>query len=167
MDEEKNIEKKIYEIRGVEVMFDSDLAEIYKCTNGTKTINQAVKRNRERFPNDFYFQLTKEEFVNNCGPNLGPQKNMIRSLPYVFTEQGVAMLATVIKTDVAAITSVNIMRAFVRMRHYIRYNNALLPNRFLLLEDKVDNNSAKIKELFDKFDPKVISKDCAAEITEK
>ena len=164
MDEEKNIEKKIYEIRGVEVMLDSELAEIYKCTNGTKTINQAVKRNRERFPNDFYFQLTKEEYESISRSQFGTLKikqgQNVKYLPFVFTEQGVAMLATVIKTDVAAITSVNIMRAFVRMRHYIRYNNALLPNRFLLLEDKVDNNSAKIKELFDKFDPKVISKDC-------
>ena len=81
--ETKDIEKKIYNIRGVEVMLDSDLAEIYKCSNGTKTINLAVKRNADRFPSDFYFQLTEEEFNNICGFNLKPQKSKIRSLPYV------------------------------------------------------------------------------------
>lgn len=90
--ETKDIEKKIYNIRGVEVMLDSDLAEIYKCSNGTKTINLAVKRNTDRFPSDIYFQLTEEEFSDICGFNLKPQKSKIRSLPYVFTEQGVAML---------------------------------------------------------------------------
>ena len=63
--DEKNIENKIYEIRGVQVMLDSDLAELYKCTNGTKDINKAVKRNIERFPNNFMFQLTNEEFMRN------------------------------------------------------------------------------------------------------
>ena len=62
--DETNIEKLIYEIRGVQVMLDSDLARLYECANGTKTINQAIKRNLERFPNDFYFQLTKEELFD-------------------------------------------------------------------------------------------------------
>ena len=152
------IERKIYNIRGVEVMLDSDLAKQYQCANGTKSINLAVKRNIERFPNDFYFQLNEEEFKKICGFNLKPQNNKIRSLPYVFTEQGVAMLATVIRTDVAAKVSIDIMRAFVRMRHYIKYNEQLLPRKYLLLEEKVDNNTKKIDELFDKFNPKVITK---------
>ena len=156
--ETKDIERKIYNIRGVEVMLDSDLAEQYQCANGTKSINLAVKRNRERFPSDFYFQLTEEEFNQICGFNLKLQNSKIRSLPYVFTEQGVAMLATVIRTDVAAIVSIDIMRAFVRMRHYIKYNEQLLPRKYLLLEEKVDNNTKKIDELFDKFNPKVITK---------
>lgn len=158
MAERKAIENKIYNIRGVEVMLDSDLAEQYKCVNGTKTINLAVKRNFERFPNDFYFQLNEEEFNQICGFNLKPQKSKIRSLPYVFTEQGVAMLATVIRTDVAAKVSIDIMRAFVRMRHYIKYNDQLLPRKYLLLEEKVENNTKRIDELFDKFNPKVITK---------
>ena len=79
-------------------------------------------------------------------------------MPYVFTEQGVAMLATVIRTDVAAKVSIDIMRAFVRMRHYIKYNDQLLPHKYLLLEEKVDNNTKRIDELFDKFNPKVITK---------
>ena len=156
--ETKDIEKKIYNIRGVEVMLDSDLAEQYQCANGTKSINLAVKRNIERFPNDFYFQLNKEEYNQICGFNLKLQNNKVRSLPYVFTEQGVAMLATVIRTDIASKVSIDIMRAFVRMRHYIKYNDQLLPRKYLLLEEKVDNNTKRIDELFDKFNPKVITK---------
>ena len=154
----KYIERKIYNIRGVEVMLDSDLAEQYQCANGTKSINLAVKRNKDRFPSDFYFQLNEEEYNQICGFNLKLQNNKIRSLPYVFTEQGVAMLATIIRTDVAAKVSIEIMRAFVRMRHYIKYNEQLLPRKYLLLEEKVDNNTKKIDELFDKFNPKVITK---------
>ena len=154
----RDIESKIYNIRGVEVMLDSDLAEQYQCANGTKSINLAVKRNIERFPSDFYFQLNEEEFNKICGFNLKLQNNKIRSLPYVFTEQGVAMLATVIRTDVAAKVSIDIMRAFVKMRNYIKYNDQLLPHKYLLLEEKVDNNTKRIDELFDKFNPKVITK---------
>jgi len=154
----KNIERKIYNVRGVEVMLDSDLAEQYQCANGTKSINLAVKRNIDRFPSDFYFQLNDEEYNQICGFNLKLQNNKIRSLPYVFTEQGVAMLATVIRTEVAAKVSIDIMRAFVRMRHYIKYNDQLLPRKYLLLEEKVDNNTKRIDELFDKFNPKVITK---------
>ena len=158
MEEIKDIESKIYNIRGVEVMLDSDLAKQYQCANGTKSINLAVKRNIERFPSDFYFQVNEEEFNKICGFNLKLQNNKIRSLPYVFTEQGVAMLATVIRTDVAAKVSIDIMRAFVRMRHYIKYNDQILPRKYLLLEEKVDNNTKRIDELFDKFNPKVITK---------
>ena len=158
MAEIKDIESKIYNIRGVEVMLDSDLAKQYQCANGTKSINLAVKRNIERFPSDFYFQLNEEEFNKICGFNLKLQNNKIRSLPYVFTEQGVAMLATIIRTDVAATVSIDIMRAFVRMRNYIKYNDQLLPRKYLLLEEKVDNNTKRIDELFDKFNPKVITK---------
>ena len=158
MAEIKDIESKIYNIRGVEVMLDSDLAKQYQCANGTKSINLAVKRNIERFPSDFYFQLNEEEYNQICGFNLKLQNNKIRSLPYVFTEQGVAMLATIIRTDVAAKVSIDIMRAFVRMRNYIKYNDQLLPRKYLLLEEKVDNNTKRIDELFDKFNPKVITK---------
>ena len=161
MAERKAIENKIYNIRGVEVMLDSDLAEQYKCANGTKTINQAVKRNIDRFPNDFYFQLNETEYLNlksQIGTAKLNEHGGIRKMPYVFTEQGVAMLATVIRTDVAAKVSIDIMRAFVRMRHYIKYNDQLLPRKYLLLEEKVENNNKRIDELFDKFNPKVITK---------
>ena len=157
----KEIERKIYNIRGVEVMLDSDLAEQYHCANGTKTINQAVKRNQDRFPNDFYFQLNENEYLNlksQIGTANLTEHGGVRKMPYVFTEQGVAMLATIIRTDVAAKVSIDIMRAFVRMRHYIKYNDQLLPRKYLLLEEKVDKNTKRIDELFDKFNPKVITK---------
>ena len=120
------IENMIYEIRGKQVMVDSDLAKLYECKNGTKVINQAVNRNKERFPNDFYFQLTNLEYqylksqivTSSLNDNYGGN----RKLPYVFTEQGVAMLATILRTKVAANISVNIMRAFVSMRKYISTN---------------------------------------------
>ena len=91
-----NIENLIYEIRGVQVMLNSDLAKLYECANGTKIINLAVKRNIERFPQDFYFQLTNKE-VLNLQSQVGTTKysKMPRALPYVFTEQGVAMLTTI------------------------------------------------------------------------
>ena len=120
-----NIENMIYEIRGVQVMLDSDLARIYQCKNGTKTINLAVNRHLDRFPKDFYFQLTNDE-RNDLRFQSETANNMSRTLPYVFTEQGFAMLATVLRTEIAAKVSVTIMRAFVKMRHYINYNNDYL-----------------------------------------
>jgi len=128
-----NIKDKIYEIRGEYVMLDSDLAKLYQCKNGTKEINQAVKRNITRFPRDFCFQLTKEEYENILNSqnvsleldmslksqNVTSSRNHggVRKLPYVFTEQGVAMLASVLKTDVAAVVSVQIMRTFVMLKN--------------------------------------------------
>ena len=116
------IEDMIYEIRGKYVMLDSDLGRVYECKNGTKTINQAVNRHLERFPSDFYFQLTEDEY-SSLRSQVGTLKNgrgeHKKYLPYVFTEQGVAMLATVLRTKVASEMSVSIMRAFVKMRHYL------------------------------------------------
>ena len=133
-----NIENMIYEVRGKPVMLDSDLAKLYKCVNGTKTINQAVNRHLDRFPDDFYFQLTSEELANlKSQIGTSSMKNTyggIRKLPYVFTEQGIAMLATILRTNVASKVSVDIMRAFVAMRKYISAN---------LLEQKYINNIVK------------------------
>ena len=86
-----------------------DLAKLYECTNGTKTINQAVKRHINKFPERYMFQLNELEFKNICGPNMGPQVNKIRTMTYAFTEQGVAMLATILKTPVADIVSMKII----------------------------------------------------------
>ena len=149
-----NIENLIYEIRGVQVMLDSDLAKLYECANGTKTINQAVKRNIERFPNDFYFQLTNQEFLD-LQSQLGTTKysKMVRTLPYAFTEQGVAMLATIIKTSIASKMSIAIMRAFVAMRKYISTN--LIEQKYI--NDLVLEDHEKIKTLelsFTKFEEK-------------
>ena len=152
-----NIENMIYEIDGKEVMLDSDLAQLYNVA--TKRINEAVKNNPDKFPRRFSWILSDEE-KNNLWSKFSTANisSMSRSNPRVFTEQGVAMLATVIRTDVAATVSIDIMRAFVRMRHYIKYNEQLLPRKYLLLEEKVDKNTMRIDELFDKFNPKVITK---------
>ncbi len=145
-----NIENLIYEIRGVQVMFDSDLAKLYECANGTKTINQAVKRHINRFPERFMFQLTEEEarcYSRSQFGTLNRRGYNIKYLPYVFTEQGVAMLATVIRTPVAEEISIKIMDAFVTMRKYISSN--LIEQKYinsLVLEDH-----DKIKELEDSF----------------
>ena len=100
--ENERIENLIFEVRGVQVMLDSDLARLYECSNGTKSINLAVKRHINRFPERFMFQLTREE-VNNLRFQVETANvnSKSRSLPYVFTEQGVAMLATVFRTPVA------------------------------------------------------------------
>ena len=141
-------ENMIYEIRGKQVMIDSDLARLYECSNGTKTINQAVKRHINKFPERYMFQITSEEFQKICGPNLGPQKNKVRTLPYVFTEQGVAMLATILRTPVADIMSMQIIDAFVYMRKYLSSSNkdSMLinhENRILKLEESFDKMSSK------------------------
>ena len=102
-------------------MLDSDLARLYNCKNGTNPINLAVKRHLNRFPERFMFQLTEEEY-KNLRFQFETANNMSRSLPYVFTEQGVAMLATILKTEIAEEASIKIMDAFVAMRHYIGNN---------------------------------------------
>ena len=154
--EKDKVENLIYEIRGKQVMLDSDLANLYECANGTKDINKAVKRNIERFPDDFYFQLTQEEYENLKFQN-GTSKLIkhggVRKIPYVFTEQGVAMLSSVLKTKIAAEVSVRIMRAFVKMRHYINNNE----NRLSNVETKViehDKNIRLLQESFDKLSEK-------------
>ena len=122
---DEKLENLIYEIRGVQVMLDSDLARLYECKNGTKQINLAVKRHKDRFPERFVFQLTYEECKNISRfqtETLNKHGYNIKYLPYVFTEQGVAMLATVIRTDVAAQVSIKIMDAFVLFRKYISSN---------------------------------------------
>ena len=126
------IENMIYEIRGKQVMLDSDLANIYKCTNGTKDINKAVKRNIERFPEVFMFQLSDYEY-NTLRFQIGTsnERGGRRYNPYVFTEQGIAMLSSVLHTETAINMSIKIMEAFVAMRHYISEN---------LIEQKYINN---------------------------
>ena len=155
-----NIENMIYEVNGVEVMLDSDLAKLYQVE--TKRINEAVNRNKEKFPDRISWILNENELQNlrsqfatsSSTTNYGGR----RYTPRVFTEQGVYMLATILKSKVATEVSIRIMDTFVKMRHYINYNKSFLPHRFLLLEEKVDNNTKKIDELFDRFNPKEILK---------
>ena len=119
----EDIKNLIYTIRGKQVMLDSDVAMLYHYE--TKKINQAVKRNIERFPEDFCFQLTEMEFQNlrfqfgtlNKKVNNGEVTR--KYLPYVFTEQGISMLSGVLKNEIAIKVSVNIMRAFIEMRKFL------------------------------------------------
>lgn len=150
---DENIKNKIYVIRGKQVMLDSDLAEFYKCKNGTKTINLAVKRNLKRFPQDFYFQLSKEEYDNLKFQSETSSMNEyggVRKLPYVFTEQGVAMLASVVRTEVAAEISVQIMRTFVSMRHYL-YDNQDIYMTLNYINNKMIEHDEKLDKLFSHF----------------
>ncbi len=153
---EEKIEDMIYEVRGKPVMLDSDLAKLYGCANGTKSINLAVHRNIDRFPKDFYFQLTNEEFLNLKSQNGTSSLNGyggVRRNPYVFTEQGVSMLASVLRTPVAAKVSVSIMRAFVIMRKYI--SNELIQQKYINnLVIKHDEDIKLLQESFNKFEEK-------------
>ena len=156
-----DIESLIYEINGVEVMLDSDLAKLYKVD--TKRINEAVSRNMKKFPQRISWIPQKIDIENlrSQFATSSLKTNTYggrRYTPRVFTEQGVYMLATILKSKVATEVSIRIMDTFVKMRHYINFNRDLLPHRFLLLEDKVDNNTKRIDELFDKFNPKDITK---------
>ena len=135
-----SIEKMIYVIRDKQVMLDSDLAILYQVETGA--LNRAAKRNISRFPEDFRFQLTKEEYQNlRCQTgisSLAQGENNYggrRTLPYVFTEQGISMLASVLHSEVAIKVSIGIMRAFVEMRRFIA-NNALLFERISNVELK-------------------------------
>ena len=133
-------------------MLDSDLAKLYECKNGTKEINQAVKNNPDKFPNDFYFRLSEVELKYLRSKNLTANRKS-RSLPYVFTEQGIAMLATVLHTPVAAEVSVNIMRAFVKMRKIISSN--LIEQKYineLVIKDNERINL--LEESFSKLEEK-------------
>lgn len=154
---ELNIEKMIYEIRGAHVMLDSDLARLYKCANGTKTINLAVKRHINRFPERFMFRLTKEEYYKILrfqSETLDlEQGKYSKYLPYVFTEQGVAMLATILKTEVAEEISIKIMDAFVALKHYISDN--LIEQKFVNKQVLKNTEDIKLlKESFQKFEEK-------------
>jgi hypothetical protein len=137
------IENRIFTIRGVQVMIDSDLAEMYQVE--TKVLNQAVKRNIDRFPEQFRFRLTnteKTELVTNCDrfSNLKHSSNN----PFAFTEQGVAMLSAVLKSDIAVQVSVRIMMAFVEMRKFVASNAGLF--------QRLDNVEHKLLETDHKFE---------------
>ena len=127
-----NIEPLIKVIRGQQVMLDKDLAMLYGVE--AKVLNQAVKRNVERFPNDFRFQLTKEECLRSQIVTLnGKQGQHLKYMPYAFTEQGVAMLSSVLRSQTAIEVNIQIMRAFVSMRHFM-VNNASVFSRLETME---------------------------------
>lgn len=156
-------ESKIFNIRNCQVMLDRDLAALYGVE--VRRLNEQVKRNRERFPEDFMFQLTVEEYSNlkNETINLKSQNATSnwggsRKLPYVFTENGVAMLSSVLHSKLAIEVNIGIMRAFTAMRKYLG-ENALLNQRInsleknhVLLEERVSVTDKKIDKLFSKME---------------
>ena len=146
----KEIQSMIYTFRGRQVMLDSDLARLYQVE--TKYLNRQRNRNAERFPEDFCFQLSKEEYeILRCQNVTSKKENGSggrRYLPYVFTEQGIAMLSSVLKSEVAAKASINIMRAFVEMRKFLISNNEMFA-RLDRVELKQLETDKKLEEVFD------------------
>ena len=152
--DEDTIKNKIFTIRGLSVMIDRDLAELYGIE--TKVFNQAVKRNIERFPENFRFQLNdieKNELVTNCDRFNSLKHSSVN--PYVFTEQGVSMLSAVLKSKIAIDISIKIINSFVNMRKTIS-NNSLIFQRLETLEQKQYTNDEKFDKLFDALENKSI-----------
>ena len=153
-----NIEDKIYVIRGQQVMIDRDIAALYGVE--TKVLNQAVKRNAERFPERFMFQLTVEEAesiassrsqIVTLNKSNNKRGHNIKYLPYGFTEQGCAMLSSVLKSDIAVQVSIRIMDAFVTMRKFM-LANAQVFQRLDNIEKHQLSTDNRIEELFDRMD---------------
>ena len=145
-----NICNKVYTIRGQQVMLDSDLAELYGYE--VKMLNEQVKRNINRFPEDFMFQLSMDELIHLRSHFATTNVNVIaRTLPYVFTEQGIYMLATVLRGELAEQQSIFIMRTFREMRHYIRQNQQFVTQAEMeLVATKVSEIAAKITGIEEK-----------------
>ena len=155
MEELLTIRNKIYEIRGQRVMLDFDLAAMYQVE--TKTLKQAVRRNIERFPEDFMFELTQDEY-NTLTISLRSQivtsnKGGIRYMPFAFTEQGVAMLSSVLRSETAIRANIAIMRAFVTMRNYITTTTQItaelaeIRTKLALLERVDEENASAVNDL--------------------
>lgn len=152
-----SINEKIYFIRGMYVMLDHDLAELYKVE--TRALNQAVKRNEERFPETFRFQLTIDEYKSLRSQivilETSSKGQHRKYMPYVFTEQGVAMLSAVLKSKTAIEVSINIMQAFVNMRKLV-INNALIIQRIDTLEKHQAITANKLEQIFEAIENKNI-----------
>ena len=143
------IERKIYLIRGHKVMLDSDLAKLYKIE--TFNLNKAVKRNINRFPQDFMFQLTKEEadfLIFQIGMSKTEGRGGRRYLPYAFTENGVAMLSSVLNSERAVQVNIAIMRAFVKLREILSTHKELA-HKLEQLERKIGKHDEDIKVIFE------------------
>jgi len=144
------IHSKILTLRGRQVMLDRDLARLYEVE--TKVLNQAVKRNIKRFPEDFMFQLSEDEFriwrsqfVTSKSDRIG-----LRRAPYAFTEQGIYMLATVLKSDVAIEVNIAIMRTFAKLREFSRHYNALA-KQLIEIDRKHDKQYKELKRALDEL----------------
>ena len=146
------IQNKIYEVRGQKVMLDSDLAELYGSE--TKRLKEAVRRNLKRFPSDFMFELTKEEFESLRSQIASSNKRGgTRYMPFAFTEQGVAMLSSVLNSESAIEINISIMRAFVTVRQYLSSLNSTtkeieeLKQRMKMLEEGNEDTIAAVNDL--------------------
>ncbi|MFW5705271.1 MAG: ORF6N domain-containing protein, partial [Nanoarchaeota archaeon] len=160
----EEIENKIFTIRGVQVMIDRDLAELYQVE--TRVLNQAVKRNIERFPKEFMFQLTKAEYENLISQTaisnhilksqsvISNEHGGRRKLPYAFTEQGVSMLSAVLRSNIAIQVSIQIINAFVSMRKIISSNKIVFDrlDRIELKQLKFESNFEEIFQLLENKD---------------
>ena len=144
------IGSKILSLRGQQVMLDRDLAKLYQVE--TKVLNQAVKRNSDRFPSDFMFQLTKDEFENWKSQIVTSNSDImgLRKMPYVFTEEGIYMLATVLRSPVATDTSINIIRTFKKLREFSKHYNALA-KQIMAVERKSDKQYRELKKALDEL----------------
>jgi len=144
----ERIEKRILLLRGQKVMLSMDLAALYGVT--TKRLNEQVKRNRKRFPGDFMFQLTEEETeaLRSQFATSNNTRGGTRYRPYAFTEQGVAMLSSVLNSERAVQVNITIMRAFVRLRQALLSNKSLA-NKLAELERKLETHDGHIRSLFD------------------
>lgn len=153
---EAKVESLIRVIRGQQVMLDRDLAELYGVE--TRVLNQAVKRNEERFPQDFKFQLTKDECLRSQIVTSNEGRGGARYLPYAFTEQGVAMLSSVLRSKTAIDVNIRIMRAFVSMRHFMASNTAIFQRletieyHQLEMQKQQDVANERIDEVFRRLD---------------
>ena len=151
-----NIQNRIYTVRGVQVMLDHDLATLYEVK--TKVLNQAVKRNVDRFPEQFMFQLSKKEykFIRSQFVTLKIGQGQHRKyLPCVFTEQGVSMLSAVLKSDVAIEVSIKIIDSFVQMRHFLS-QNAEIFTRLKRLEKYKEVSSKQLEIVLKALEDKTI-----------
>ena len=146
---ELSIIQRIHEIRGVKVILDFDLAERYGVE--TRRLNEAVKRNLRRFPKDFMFRLTQEEWENLMSQIATSSWGGTRKLPYAFTEQGIAMLSGLLNSDIAIDTNIVIMRAFVMLRQYALNYAELNQKIEKLMQEtntRFENNDVKTNEIF-------------------
>lgn len=140
------IEKNIFLIRGQKVMLDKSLAELYGVTTGN--LNKAVDRNKKRFPKDFMFRLTSKELSNLRFQFGSPSWGGRRYLPYAFTEQGVAMLSSVLNSERAIQVNIVIMRAFVKLRKILSTHKELA-HKLIELERKIEKHDGEIEGIFE------------------
>jgi len=142
----ERIQKQIFLLRGQKVILSQDLADLYGVP--AKALNQAVKRNRQRFPDDFMFQLDHVEFENLKSQTVTSSWGGARALPYAFTEQGVAMLSSVLRSERAVQVNIAIMRAFVQLREILS-SHAELARELTALEKKIEGHDTAIQSLFE------------------